>query len=202
MIQGGDPTGTGTGGESAFRQPFKDEFNQHLSHSGRGIVSMANSGPNTNKSQFFITFRSCKHLDRKHTVFGKVVGGIETLDKLERIETDAKDHPKEPLIIKKIVIYVDPFKEVEEYIESEREKKRKATQDDKQVKDSTRDMKRFRSGVGAFIDMSTVSSKEEPSQPQATNNTSTAPSLPVKVVGKSTKKNKMTSGSFGDFSNW
>ncbi|XP_073079717.1 RING-type E3 ubiquitin-protein ligase PPIL2 isoform X3 [Manis javanica] len=73
VIQGGDPTGTGTGGESHWGKPFKDEFRPNLSHTGRGILSMANSGPNTNKSQFFITFRSCAYLDRKHTIFGRYV---------------------------------------------------------------------------------------------------------------------------------
>ncbi|XP_069789773.1 RING-type E3 ubiquitin-protein ligase PPIL2 isoform X3 [Narcine bancroftii] len=72
MIQGGDPSGTGTGGESYWGKPFKDEFKPNLSHAGRGILSMANSGPNTNKSQFFITFRSCVYLDKKHTVFGRL----------------------------------------------------------------------------------------------------------------------------------
>ncbi|XP_067911446.1 RING-type E3 ubiquitin-protein ligase PPIL2 isoform X2 [Heterodontus francisci] len=72
MIQGGDPTGTGTGGESYWGKPFKDEFKHNLSHAGRGILSMANSGPNTNKSQFFITFRSCIYLDKKHTIFGRL----------------------------------------------------------------------------------------------------------------------------------
>ncbi|XP_068846435.1 RING-type E3 ubiquitin-protein ligase PPIL2 isoform X2 [Capricornis sumatraensis] len=71
VIQGGDPTGTGTGGESCWGKPFRDEFRPNLSHTGRGVLSMANSGPNTNKSQFFITFRSCAYLDKKHTIFGR-----------------------------------------------------------------------------------------------------------------------------------
>uniref|UniRef100_A0A8C4WY59 RING-type E3 ubiquitin-protein ligase PPIL2 n=1 Tax=Eptatretus burgeri TaxID=7764 RepID=A0A8C4WY59_EPTBU len=94
MIQGGDPTGTGKGGDSAWARPFKDEFKPNLTHTGRGVLSMANSGPNCNKSQFFITFRSCKHLDRKHTVFGRVVGGLETLTAMEYIDADPKtDRP-------------------------------------------------------------------------------------------------------------
>jgi len=75
MVQGGDPTGTGTGGESLWGGTFKDEFAFNLGHGERGVLSMANSGTDTNKSQFFITFRSCPHLNRKHTVFGKVAAG-------------------------------------------------------------------------------------------------------------------------------
>ena len=77
--------GTGSGGESAFSKPFNDEFDTRLSHSCRGMVSMANSGPNTNSSQFFITFKECKYLDLKHTIFAKVVGGIANLDRLEAV---------------------------------------------------------------------------------------------------------------------
>uniref|UniRef100_A0A8B9JW22 Peptidylprolyl isomerase like 2 n=1 Tax=Astyanax mexicanus TaxID=7994 RepID=A0A8B9JW22_ASTMX len=99
MIQGGDPTGTGTGGESCWGKPFKDEFKPNLSHTGRGVLSMANSGPDTNKSQFFITFRSCTYLDRKHTVFGRVVGGFEALTAMENVESDPKtDRPKVPKV--------------------------------------------------------------------------------------------------------
>ena len=75
LSQGGDPTGTGTGGESIYGPTFKDELDSRLTHSGRGIMSMANSGPATNGSQFFILYKSARHLDYKHTVFGKVVGG-------------------------------------------------------------------------------------------------------------------------------
>ena len=61
-VQGGDPTGTGRGGQSMWGDKFEDEFDSRLTHDGRGVLSMANSGPNTNASQFFITFKSCKHL--------------------------------------------------------------------------------------------------------------------------------------------
>jgi peptidyl-prolyl cis-trans isomerase-like protein 2 len=88
MVQGGDPSGTGSGGVSAFNGPFRDEFDSRLTHDARGIVSMANSGVNTNNSQFFITFKEAKHLDLKHAVFGRVVGGLVTLDRIEQVFTD------------------------------------------------------------------------------------------------------------------
>lgn len=93
MIQGGDPTGTGRGGESIWGKPFKDELNSKLVHSGRGVVSMANSGPHTNGSQFFILYKSAKHLNFKHTVFGMVVGGLTTLSAMEKVPVDDDDRP-------------------------------------------------------------------------------------------------------------
>jgi peptidyl-prolyl cis-trans isomerase-like protein 2 len=93
MIQGGDPTGTGRGGESIWGKPFKDELNSKLVHSGRGVVSMANSGPHTNGSQFFILYKSANHLNFKHTVFGVVVGGLTTLAAMEKVPVDDSDRP-------------------------------------------------------------------------------------------------------------
>lgn len=93
MIQGGDPTGTGKGGESIWGKSFKDELNSKLLHSGRGVVSMANSGPHTNGSQFFILYKSANHLNFKHTVFGGVVGGLTTLAAMEKVPVDANDQP-------------------------------------------------------------------------------------------------------------
>lgn len=93
MIQGGDPTGTGKGGQSIWGKPFKDELNSKLLHSGRGVVSMANSGPHTNGSQFFILYKSATHLNFKHTVFGMVVGGLTTLAAMEKVPVDDDDRP-------------------------------------------------------------------------------------------------------------
>ena len=112
MIQGGDPTGTGKGGQSIWGKNFQDEFEGPSTHDARGVVSMANKGKNTNSSQFFITYRTAKHLDRKHTIFGKVVGGSETLSRLESAEvSDNEKRPIEDIVIKDITIFVDPFEE-------------------------------------------------------------------------------------------
>lgn len=111
MIQGGDPTGTGRGGTSVWGKNFEDEFEGPLKHDARGVVSMANKGKNTNSSQFFITYRPAAHLDRKHTIFGKVVGGLDVLQKLEDVPVDESKRPKEDVQILEAVVFVDPFEE-------------------------------------------------------------------------------------------
>lgn len=101
MIQGGCPEGTGRGGPG---YTFEDEFNQH--RVVRGALAMANAGPNTNGSQFFIvTTEAAPWLDGKHTVFGRVTGGMETVDKIESAETDARDAPIEPQMIERIELF-------------------------------------------------------------------------------------------------
>ena len=98
MIQGGDPTGTGTGGPG---YTFEDEFNAHPV--ARGALAMANAGPNTNGSQFFIvTADACAWLDGKHTVFGQVTGGMDVVDTISAMETDAADRPSEDVVIERI----------------------------------------------------------------------------------------------------
>ncbi len=98
MIQGGDPDGTGTGGPG---YTFEDEINSHKVV--RGALAMANAGPNTNGSQFFIvTTESAPWLDGKHTVFGRVTAGMETVDAIEGLETDGRDRPLEPPLIESI----------------------------------------------------------------------------------------------------
>ena len=99
MAQGGDFTrGDGTGGESIFGETFPDE-NFVRSHDSAGLLSMANSGPNTNGSQFFITFRDTPHLNQRHVVFGKVIEGMELVKVMENVSTDASDRPRAPVII-------------------------------------------------------------------------------------------------------
>ncbi|KAL7317010.1 Peptidyl-prolyl cis-trans isomerase-like 1 [Mucor circinelloides] len=91
MIQGGDPTGTGRGGASIYGEKFADEINPELKHTGAGILSMANSGPNTNGSQFFITLAPTPWLDGKHTIFGRVSDGMNVVKRMGLVRTDGND---------------------------------------------------------------------------------------------------------------
>jgi cyclophilin family peptidyl-prolyl cis-trans isomerase len=105
MIQGGDPTGTGRGGESIYGKPFEDEIVDTLRHSGPGILSMANRGPNTNGSQFFITLVPTPWLDGKHTVFGKVVKGLDVVQAIGKVPTSKPlDKPVKDVVMKKVTI--------------------------------------------------------------------------------------------------
>ena len=114
MIQTGDPSGTGRGGESVYGSPFKDEFHQRLKFSRRGIVGMANSGvADDNSSQFFITLGACEHLNRKHTIFGKVTGDtIYNVLRLEETEVDQDDRPEEPPKIIRVDVISNPFPDI------------------------------------------------------------------------------------------
>ncbi|EHB09774.1 Peptidyl-prolyl cis-trans isomerase-like 2 [Heterocephalus glaber] len=185
--------GPAGGGESYWGKAFKDEFRPNLSHTGRGILSMANSGPNTNKSQFFITFRSCAYLDKKHTIFGRVVGGFDTLTAMENVESDPKtDRPKEEVRIDATTVFVDPYEEADAQIAQERKTKLEVTPEAKvktnqPPQSGTQGPQTYRHGVGKYINPAATKrvAEEEPS-------TSTA--VPV--------AKKKPSRGFGDFSSW
>lgn len=93
MIQGGDPTGTGMGGESIWGKPFEDEVTPVVKFDAPGILAMANAGPNTNGSQFFITCAATPWLNMRHTIFGEVVSGLDAVQKIENTPVGASERP-------------------------------------------------------------------------------------------------------------
>jgi peptidyl-prolyl cis-trans isomerase A (cyclophilin A) len=101
MVQTGDPTGTGRGGPG---YTFDDEFHDELRHDEAGVVSMANSGPNTNGSQFFITLDETSHLDDRHAVFGRVTDGTDVVREIGGVETDANDRPVEDIVLESVTV--------------------------------------------------------------------------------------------------
>lgn len=113
VLQGGDPTGTGTGGESIYSKPFQSEFHSRLKFSHRGLLAMAPASPHENKSQFFFTLDATEELTGKNTIFGRCVGDtIFNLLKLGELETDADDRPLYPAKIIKTTVLANPFDDI------------------------------------------------------------------------------------------
>jgi len=110
MIQTGDPSGSGKGGQSIWGKPFSDEIRSTLKFNARGVVAMANNGPDSNKSQFFITYSKQPHLDGKYTIFGKVIDGADsTLDAMERVPVTNKNRPLTEIKLTHITIHANPI---------------------------------------------------------------------------------------------
>jgi len=113
LMQSGDPSGSGKGGNSIWGRKFEDEFDPQLRHNQRGMLSMANSRkPDTNGSQFFITYAKQPSLDLKHSVFGKVIDGFDVLDFIEKVPVDAKNRPTVDILIRNATIHANPFAEI------------------------------------------------------------------------------------------
>ncbi|KAM3600199.1 uncharacterized protein V6R79_019365 [Siganus canaliculatus] len=114
IIQGGDPTGTGTGGESVYGRPFKDEFHSRLRFIRRGLVAMANAGPHDNGSQFFFTLGRADELNNKHTIFGKITGDtVYNMLRLAEVACDADERPLNPHKIRATEVLYNPFDDIE-----------------------------------------------------------------------------------------
>ncbi len=210
MIQGGDPSGTGRGGQSIWGKNFADELEGAHVHDARGVLSMANKGKNTNSSQFFITYRAAKHLDRKHTVFGRVVeGGDTTLTKMEAVPVEeGTNRPLEEIKIEGIVVLIDPFEEflkekkAKEEEGKAREEVRRAggTEDDR----TTWTGKRIRAdgvvvedeakkGVGRYLKAATAAAAAREQGGEKTEEVETWEE-PV--------RKKVKTGGFGNFDGW
>jgi peptidyl-prolyl cis-trans isomerase A (cyclophilin A) len=104
MIQGGDPTGTGRGGPG-YR--IKDEFGEGLAHDSEGILSMANAGPNTGGSQFFITLAPTPWLNGRHAIFGKIVKGMDVVREIGSVATNFQDRPVDPVVMEKVEVLAE-----------------------------------------------------------------------------------------------
>ena len=110
MIQGGDPTGTGRGGESIWGKKFNDEIDSALVFDKEGILAMANAGPNTNGSQFFITLAATKWLNGHHTIFGKVINGMDVVKAIGKVAKNAADKPLTDVVMESVTIEKRPTK--------------------------------------------------------------------------------------------
>lgn len=203
MIQSGDPTGTGAGGESYWGTPFRDEHDLKgaAKHDSRGILAMANKGAGTNGSQFYITFKPCPNLDKKHTVFGKLVGGENVLDLLENLPVKpGTERPAKLVRITEVIIYQDPFEDYKKRLANKLAKRAQSSQtvdsNEKNAKDeinwfgvkvgadsATALSERVGGGVGKYLSM-----KRPPGSLRGTDS------------GDDPKKKRKVG--FGDFDGW
>uniref|UniRef100_A0A0B7AA45 Spliceosome-associated protein CWC27 homolog n=1 Tax=Arion vulgaris TaxID=1028688 RepID=A0A0B7AA45_9EUPU len=139
IVQGGDPTGTGTGGESIYGSPFKDEFHSRLRFVRRGLVAMANAGPHDNGSQFFFTMNQTPELQNKHTIFGKVTGvTLYNILKLQEVDVDVNERPLFPHKIIRTEILFNPFDDI-----IPRVIKKVKKEEDKKIKSKSKATKNF-----------------------------------------------------------
>lgn len=200
MLQGGDPTGTGRGGHCIWGEKFNDEFQgNHHRHVDRGVLSMANSGKNTNGSQFFITYKPTPHLDNKHTVFGRVVGGMETLQRIEDVPTDAMDRPTQTVKITSCTVFANPYTEL-------RLAEEKAEREAEEAKAKAEAMKNGGAHTGKFWSdpataLAQASQRAAPVSSTATGVGKYVAAAPVNTSAPPAKKPKQ-SGGFSNFDSW
>ncbi|KAJ8401865.1 hypothetical protein AAFF_G00374460 [Aldrovandia affinis] len=141
IVQGGDPTGTGTGGESVYGRPFKDEFHSRLRFNRRGLVAMANAGPHDNGSQFFFTLGRADELNNKHTIFGKVTGDtVYNMLRLAEVECDSDERPLNAHKIRSAEVLHSPFDDI---VPRETKKAKKDKEKDEGKKSQSKATKNF-----------------------------------------------------------
>jgi peptidyl-prolyl cis-trans isomerase-like protein 2 len=194
MIQGGK----GGTDDSLWGEDFADEFDDRLTHASEGILSMANAGPGTNKRQFFLTFQATPHLDRKHSVFGRIIKGIEVVHEMKKVPTDKKGRPIHSIVIESIEVLVNPAKEAQELerirIEGRMKEIREAetTRTSKSLGGGVTKRKEHFVDTPVAVDSTPVIGKYLNSLP--VDNAETAPVSRLKPPPKKTK--------FGNFSGW
>ncbi|KAL4901642.1 hypothetical protein BDW74DRAFT_170090 [Aspergillus multicolor] len=221
MIQGGDPTGTGRGGESIWGKYFNDEFEGPLKHDSRGTLSMANKGKNTNSSQFFIAYRALPHLNLKHTVFGHVIDdptpSSPTLNKLETHPVNPTTNKPTPDVrILDVIVFVDPF---EEFLKQKKQSEQsaendqsKTAEDDEQAAKRAEDDqvtwtgKRVR-GLGASTEEESSAGvgkylKAALSERAAQDEDEIVEFVDEEPIPEPARKKFKGGGGFGDFSSW
>lgn len=148
MVQGGDPTGTGDGGESIYGRPFKDEFHSRIKFNHRGLIACANqNAPNTNGAQFFITLDRTDHLDRKATVFGKITGDtVYNLMRFNELEVGDDDRPGDPPVLLRADVLLNPFDDIKPRVSREAKEAAKAAE----AKEKESKIKNARKGAKNF----------------------------------------------------
>ena len=109
MVQGGDPTNTGKGGESIWGGKIKDQFDERLRHNKRGIVSMASKGPDTIGSQFFILYDNAPHLNNVYCVVGEIIHGFDVLDAMEKVPVTKKNKPETEIKVRSVTMHANPL---------------------------------------------------------------------------------------------
>ena len=212
--------------DSFFGGPFKDEFDDRLTHNERGVIAMANAGANTNRDQFYITFGNASHLDRKHTVFGRLIDGFDVLDTIESIPTDKKDRPFHEVKILNAEVAIDPSEEAVKAqleIKTKKEEKKqlakiarvasalgtgKSNESSSQSKASTsedstpltekEDRKR---SIGRYLPMAAFGELEGKQSKQTVINPGQLSAITEKSEVKQSTK-KAGNMKFGDFSSW
>jgi len=168
MVQGGDPTGTGEGGESIYGRPFKDEFHSRIKFNHRGLIACANqNAPNTNGAQFFITLDRADHLDRKATVFGKITGDtVYNLMRFNELEVGDDDRPVEPPKLLRADVLLNPFEDIKPRVNREAKEAAKAAE----AKQKQSEKKNSRKGAKNFklISFGDEAEEEEAAEVEAT----------------------------------
>jgi len=214
MIQGGDPTATGKGGESIWKRPFQDEFNPSLKHDGAGVLSMANKGKNTNTSQFFILHKSAPHLNNKHTIFGKLVGGMDVLKQMSRAETDDNDKPIIDITILDTAVYMNPFSEEEmqkdkEEEETKQKKEKEKTEFGAWFSNPQAAINKTSTATATATTTTTTTTSSTPligkyvtGLPGASTTNTKKRNLDFGAVTNVTKKQKTSGDDYGDFSSF